>query len=367
MRISVLRPLPRPDTWSMEICADQTIAYLKQKFREGDSVSEYRPTYFSSSRGGIFHFQKYIQYQCLAARHQADINHIMDHSYGHLVLSLDHRRTIVTLHDMVLMKVMSGSLPVRFDAWWRILSQRYSLMGIQKARKVIAVSNASKQDFLQYAQHYDERDVEVIPLGVDTLTFKRLGDGEVRGIRARYGLDQDKRYVLHVGQNAFYKNIEGVLNVLSRLDQRFHLLKIGSDFSPSQKRIILQKSLDSRIHLIQNAPRSDLPGLFNAACVLLYPSLHEGFGLPPLEAMACGVPVVCSDIPVFREILADAAMFFPWRDEASMARAIENMVGDETLKEAFVQRGLRRSSVFTWESTADKIYRLYETVHAENT
>ncbi len=364
MKITIFRPIVRDSNWSMRVCADGLVGHLRSELRDGDSIGEFGASADGADRG-MFHYRKYLKYQWEAFRRKGDVNHITDHSYGHLVFSLDPRRTVVTFHDAVLMRLMDRTLSARSYPRWRILAQRYSFKGIERARKVIAVSHASKEDFLRYAGRFDPGDVEVIHNGIDTAFGPARDEDRLKVVRERCRLDPGLHYVLHVGHNGFYKNVEGLFRALSELEDDVHLLKVGSLFDRDQARKLVRYGLSHRVHVIENASRLDMPVLYHVGTLLLFPSIHEGFGLPVLEAMACGTPVICSDIPVLREVASDAALFYHPRDHQGMAEGVRRLIADNTLRGGLVQRGLERASAFGWDRCARAVYRIYRKIHDE--
>ena len=116
----------------------------------------------------------------------------------------------------------------------------------------------------------------------------------------------------------------------------------------------------SRVHRLGHIPSADLPVIYNLADVFVYPSVYEGFGLPPLEGMACGTPVITTNISSMPEFVSDAGILVPPNDAESLFRAVRRVLEDESLHQQLAQAGPRQAAQFTWENTARKTLRIYE-------
>jgi glycosyltransferase involved in cell wall biosynthesis len=309
---------------------------------------------------------RYLHYQWQARRRSADVNHIVDHGYGHLAFSLDPRRTVVTFHDALLLKLAARELPVSSLPRLTIAGQRLSLRAIRRCAQVITGSDSARRDFLRFVP-YDPARVTTIYYGVADLFSSgradRSGDrlGEV-GERAPR--------LLHVGHCGFNKNIEGILQALPGISRAVGrpalFVKVGGPFSARQIALIRKLGLDAQIQHLGHVPRAQLPGLYADADVLLMPSLHEGFGLPVLEAMACGTPVVASRAGGLPEVAGDAALLVEVQDPAGLVDATVRVLTDATLRADLQRRGVERARLFTWRETALRTWRVYERVYLEN-
>jgi len=366
LNVSLFRPIARSHVHSMEVYADALVQSLGVYLKKDERLRQFQPESRYCAGSLLNHYARYIKYPLIARSNQGDINHISDHSYANLVFSLNAQRTIVTFHDAVLLKLMDGSLPVHFKPrFLRILAQKYSISGIKRAAKVIAISHSSREDFLKYADGFNPDDVVVVYLGVDP-SFKPVKSSELNGLCSKYGLDTQGQYVLHIGHNEFYKNVEMVFQVMGYLEKDIHLLKVGSDFSPKQWRLINRLGLKDRVRVLPDVSRHDLPSIYNLASVLLFPSLHEGFGFPVLEAMACGTPVVCSDAASLKEIAAKTCLMYPSDDVEGFVEGIRKVLSDSALRKRMKEDGRERALKFDWDVTARKTYEIYREVYVEN-
>jgi glycosyltransferase involved in cell wall biosynthesis len=144
-------------------------------------------------------------------------------------------------------------------------------------------------------------------------------------------------------------------------------VKAGSDLFPADKKLIDELNLGGNVRFVGNpGSDEDLAGLYHMADVFAFPSIYEGFGWPPLEAMACGIPVVASSAGSLPEVLGDAALFVNAHDVMGLAEAIGRCLGDGSLRSELISRGLNRAAAFKWARTADKTIEVYRRVLATN-
>jgi glycosyltransferase involved in cell wall biosynthesis len=162
----------------------------------------------------------------------------------------------------------------------------------------------------------------------------------------------------HVNLVRAYERLRGTLDVPG------NLVFAGADSRSSEtiRGEIARTGQGEAIKVLGAIPDEDLVALYGTARAFVHPSTHEGFGIPLLEAMACGLPVACSDIPAFREVAGDAAVFFDPRDPARIAEAITKLCRDQGKREEYRLRGLARASLFSWERTATRVADLYEQI-----
>lgn len=237
-----------------------------------------------------------------------------------------------------------------------------------RCRQVIVVSEHTRRDFLRFYRFPAGR-VSVIHLAAGP-SFRPITDPLVlKATRARLGLPQ--RFILSVATLDPRKNLPGLIRAfhlaLVRLPTDCKLVLAGatSQGSASILSLIRTLGLSSRVHLTGYVSEGDLPALYNLAACLVYPSYYEGFGLPVLEAMACGVPVVCSNVSSLPEIAGDAARLIAPDDIPAIAEAMMHLVHDPTEADRMRERGLRRAGQFSWEQTARRTLDVYRSVLLE--
>jgi glycosyltransferase involved in cell wall biosynthesis len=349
MRVALFRAFSDPFRASMAIYADQLARGLRAMVGEADEVREVELAGARLAGLGRY-WDQYVRYQRLAGRQTADVFHVLDHGYGHLAYALPPARTVVTFHDAVVLKVAGVSRRTR-------LSLRYSLRAIARAGRVVTDSRAAREDFLSLVDYPADR-VEVVYPGVDP-AFRPPADRAA----ARRALGLDGPVVLHVGHSLAYMNGARVVGAFARLarDHRVDatLVKVGA-LTGAQRALAARLGVAERIRELGRVPFADLPGVYGAADVLLYPPLYAGFGLPPLEAMACGTPVVCSDRGSLPEVTGDAAERADAEDEAALADGMARVLTDAARAAALRARGLARASAFTWTATARGVLQVYQ-------
>jgi len=303
---------------------------------------------------------RYATYQWGVRGQDADVNHLIDHGYGHLAFSLKPRRTVVTFHDAMLLKLEAHELPTQTYPRLTILGHKLSLQAIARVARVIAVSESSCRDFLRFTDYPPER-VRVVPNGVSDLFQPPALPTAHR--------ENGQVHILHVGHCGPYKNIEGILHALPLMQKCLGAPvvfdKIGGAFTASLQALIGRLGLADQVRHLGTVPAADLPAAYAAADVLLQPSLHEGFGLTALEAMACGTPVVVSDAGSLPEVVGDAGLLVPATDVGAIARAVAQVVMNAPLRATLRQRGLDRARAFTWARTARETLAVYREIYEE--
>jgi glycosyltransferase involved in cell wall biosynthesis len=348
----------------MEVYADALALELGKLLKAGDSVREV--SYHGSVNGRTArplarYVRRYVGYQHQVRAVPGDIYHILDHGYGHLALSLPPARTVVTFHDAMLLRLASGELSSGRYPRLAVMGQRLSLRGIRRAARVIVDSECSRQDFLRFVS-YDPDRVAVVPLGV-AARYRPVDPGpwEAR-LKAR-------PRILHVGHTDFYKNVEGIIRAIPLLATTGHtvnLVKVGAAWTPTQEALISQLGVADMIQHLGHVADDDLPRIYAAVDVLVTPSFNEGFGLPALEAMACGTPVVASIRGSHPEVVGDAGILVdPGRPE-DIAAGILRLCQDPGLRRSLVAKGRKRAEGFTWRRTAAATLAVYEQVVEEN-
>jgi len=208
--------------------------------------------------------------------------------------------------------------------------------------------------------------IRVVPLGVDPM-FAPPTANDVAAARAQLGLERP--YILFVGNIEPKKNLPTLLRAFKRLADAglpHDLVLAGKPAWKCRDALALPGTLGiaERVRLLGYVDDRQLPALYGGADVFAFPSLVEGFGLPPLEAMACGTPVVTSDIPALRETAADAAERVPATDVEALADAVRRVIEDSALRGRLRETGLARAATFTWERAAEATRAVYREVVA---
>lgn len=269
-------------------------------------------------------------------------------------------RFVMTVHDLGF-KV----IPQYFPPLVRYRLSRLVSMGIKRAVKIISVSEATKGDLIR---HYgiDERKVAVVHEGVSG-RFRRLAAGgePVRQALLKYGIEDD--YILYVGRLHTRKNLARLVrafNLIRKDVGGLKLLLVGRAHYYTSRilRVIEELHLQQDVLCLGHVDDEDLPALYNGARLFVYPSLFEGFGLPPLEAMACGTPVVASRCSSLPEVLGDAAALVDPYSVEDIAEKIRLLLLDARYSRDLAERGLARARRFSWRNTAEETLKVYREV-----
>jgi glycosyltransferase involved in cell wall biosynthesis len=262
------------------------------------------------------------------------------------------RPFVVTIHDII---------PIRFPQYFTAqqrLVYRFSLyLALRSAARVICVSEATRSD-LFFTFRANAAPLFAVHEGVEE-TFKPCAQEELRRVRTLYGLPGD--YFLYLGSNKPHKNLPALIDACARLRSCPALIIAGIEdprYLEARRRAAAM-DLKDRVRFIGAVAEKDLPALYGGARAFVFPSIYEGFGLPPLEAMACGVPVACSNISSLREAVGSAALLFDPQDSTSIVDAVERILYDEKLRGDLQDRGFRRAAKLSWKLAAEKTLNLY--------
>ncbi len=269
---------------------------------------------------------------------------------------------IITVHDLIRYFDLKGystfiHRPNLRDKFYLSLDYR----GVKKATRVIAVSQATKHDLVQYLGIPKER-ISVVYQGIDHQLFRPTSRRLV-----------DYPYILFIGTEHPRKNFVGLLKSFSKLKNQgnFKDLKVlkvgragrlGTEFRKHTLRVVNELGLSSEVVFTDYVAPEDLPAYYSGAECLILPSFYEGFGLPPLEAMACGCPVIVSNLASLPEVAGDAAIKVNPDDIDSITNAIYEVLTNERSKRELVSRGFERARQFSWEKTAKETLKVYESV-----
>jgi glycosyltransferase involved in cell wall biosynthesis len=285
-----------------------------------------------------------------------DAFHICDHSYAHLALRLPAKRTGVFCHDLDAFRALLQPALEPRPFWFRWMMRRV-LRGLQQAAIVFHTTQAVKDAILRYDMLPAERLVHA-PLGhAPEFTAEPLPDPTAERMLAHL---VGKPYLLHVGSCMPRKRVEFLLELFAALRPRLpelRLVKVGGAWTPAQADILRRYQL--RPHLIHasDISRRTLAVLYRRAAVVVLPSEAEGFGLPVIEALACGAPVLASDLPVLREVGGEAASYAPVDDLSRWREQVLRILdAPPTLRPV----RLARASLFSWDQHARTIASAYE-------
>ena len=271
----------------------------------------------------------------------------------------DYKR-VVTLHDAIAFRYPDG-----YSRLNNFLHRRYIPATLAGVDAVITVSASARDDLVRFLRLPSEK-VFVVPMAANP-TFRPQPPTAALPVAARYGAQPP--YVLYVGAVEARKDLPTLLRAFARLRAAFPRLTLVVAGRVRFKATDVTQTLAaldiaSAVRFTGFVPDEDLPALYGAAAAFCFPSLYEGFGLPVLESMACGTPVVCTRASSLPEVAGGAALLFEPRDDAALAEHLARILSDPSLAEDLRRRGLARAATFSWARTAEATRAVYRHVTA---
>ena len=287
------------------------------------------------------------------------------HSPDYLLPPLSRGKKVVTIHDLSFLRFPEGAEP-RLRRYLSAAVPR----SVGEADLVLGDSENTRQDIVEFLGVNPDK-VEVVYPGVDP-AFRPIKDLQpLAAARGLYHLDSP--FILSVGTLEPRKNLTTLLDAYAALrsggDVDHKLVIAGGKgwlydgiFSRAA-----ESSLEDDVVFLGYVPEEHLPALYCLSDLLVFPSLYEGFGLPPLEAMACGTPVITSDSSSLPEVVGQAALMVQAEDGEALAEAIKTLLADSGLRKDLVRKGLSRAAEFTWRASGEKLLAVYERLDERGT
>ena len=262
---------------------------------------------------------------------------------------------VTVVHDVVW-----RAMPETFPRRDRLILDRFLPGTLERAAAVVTVSEFSRQEIHRYFGTRLEK-IHVVPNAVDR-RFQPVTDPEtIRAVREKHALPE--RFILNLGVIQPRKNVEGLIlaycGLPDELREQYGLVVTGKHgWGEGLPLALAETAVPGVIRPTGYVPDEDLPALYSAASAFVYPSLYEGFGIPPLEAMACGTPVLTSNVASLPEVVGDAALTVDPRDVDAIRQGLQRLLTDEELRARLVQAGLERAQRFTWRDSAEKLVKV---------
>lgn len=298
-----------------------------------------------------------LRQQWLLPRRLRQLGAALYHSPYYLMPYRPGVPAVVTVHDLIPLLY-----PQYFTAGQRLIFALTIRAATRTARQIVAVSNATARDLERLLGPLAGRGaarVSVIPEAADP-TFGPRPDREIAALRARLGLPE--RYVLYLGSNKPHKNLVRLVEAWARLPPQPLPLALAGLWDPRFPEARLRAEalgLGDAVRFLGSVPEPDLPALYGGATAFVFPSEYEGFGLPVLEAMACGAPVACARTSSLAEIAGDAALMFDPAGEEAIAQALAQLLSTPDLRAELRDRGRERAAQFSWQRAAQETLALY--------
>jgi glycosyltransferase involved in cell wall biosynthesis len=298
---------------------------------------------------------KYLVYPFIVKRkvRKNNIKHVTSQDLAYLLKLVKLEKTIVTCFDLIPWVYDNEQLP----------TSKLKIKGLKKAERIITISEYSKKDIIKHLG-YPENKISIVYPAVDHDIYYVKRDRE---IIKKLGILDTHKVILYVGSEQPRKNVPFLLEAISQLKKRIpeiKLLKIGNSQVPGAREKLVELietlGLQEEVIFVGYVSENDITKYYNAADLFVYPSLYEGFGMPPLEAMACGTPVVTSNVTSLPEVVADAAITIDPHEVNAFVEAMYKVLTDEKLRENMIDKGLKRAQLFNWERSAEEMHRVYK-------
>jgi len=301
-------------------------------------------------------------------RNEFDLFHVVDHSYGQLLHELPPERTVVTCHDLDTFQCLLNPAEEPRSISFRKMMSR-TLSGFRQAARVACVSNATRDELLAHDLIAPGRAI-VIPNGVHPSCSPEADEiADEEATRLLSQPSDDAPDILHVGSTIPRKRIDLLLQIFAAVRKKFpgaRLIRVGGPFTFEQMKLVDELGIAGAIVVLPHLERNVLASVYRRAAVVLQPSEREGFGLPVVEAMACGTAVVASDLPVLREVGGDAALYCPVGDISLWIEMVTRLVlyrlGKSQAWTDRIDAGIEQAGKFSWAEYARKMVALYQEV-----
>jgi len=274
---------------------------------------------------------------------------------------------VVSIHDLSF-----EHLPETFNRRSRIQLRLTVRRSARKAARILTLSESVRQDIVN-TYHLPESRITTIPLAAAPHFQRITNEKDLQRVRHNYGIEGD--YILSVGSIQPRKNLRRLVHAYSLLQEARPRVKLPTLVLVGKKawlygetlRAIEQSGVGDQVLLTDYVSEEDLPALYSGALAFVYPSYFEGFGLPPLEAMQCGTPVIVGDRTSLPEVVGDAGLLVNPFDESEIAAALARLIDDPNLRQNLRVKGMQRAAKFSWHETARRTLAVYEEVAARST
>ena len=282
--------------------------------------------------------------------------------YPHFDLPLLQRcNSVITIHD--LKYIIAPSFFPEFSISKKLYMSLSIRSSVKRARKVIVVSESTKEDLMRLFGVPAPK-ISVVPLAVGKRFAVSLNKEEIKIKLKKKGIHG--KYFLFVGERRPHKNIVRLIEAFKifkdRNSEKYQLVIVGKRYSnytvPEQK--IKELDLESNVIMVGYVPDEELPLYYQGAEMLVFPSMYEGFGIPILEAMACGIPVITSNISSMPEVAGNAAVLVNPYETNEIAAAMQRICSNRDLRKDLIAKGSKNVKRFSWEKTAEKTLSVYE-------
>lgn len=266
-------------------------------------------------------------------------------------------KTIVTMHDAIFIRY-----PELYDSLYRKIFIKKNKYSVKVADKIIAISQQTKNDFIEFFDA-DPAKIDVVYQGCNAIFREKISEEQKKTVRRKYNLPE--AFLLNVGAIEKRKNIETVIRAIHTGHVDIPLVVIGNKTGYFEEiaRLITEFGLQQNVLFLHNIPTADLPAIYAAASIFVYPSIFEGFGIPILEALCTGTPVITSRGSCFEETGGDSACYVDYNNPEEMAFAIKKILTNTELRQSMIEKGWNHADNFTDDKIAENLMNVYIKTH----
>ncbi|AXI24803.1 glycosyl transferase family 1 [Methanofervidicoccus sp. A16] len=334
------------------------INYIENNTFNLNKIIINNPFNFLPKKYAYYSWHIYLNYYLKSKKLDLDIIHSPENITLFIKLR-ENQKKVITVHDI---------MPYIFNQYHHLLlrcSYKFFLLKtLRTADKIISVSYNTKKDIIKYFKIPEDK-IKVIYHGIDR-NYKPLPEEEIESIKKKYNINYP--FILYTGGLAPNKNVERLIYAFYKLKKKLPEYKLIITGIKRYKYKSIFETID-KLNLQKDiiftgyVPEEDLPALYNAADLFVYPSIYEGFGLPPLEAMACGTPVITSNTSSLPEVVGDAGIMVDPYDVDGLSKAMYEVLTNDGLREELRKKGLERAKLFSWKECAEEHLKVYEEVY----
>ncbi len=265
-------------------------------------------------------------------------------------------KVVITVHDLV-----AWLFPMRHNMKATFIERLTLPRALKKGAYVTTVSENTKKDLIKIFKTKDEK-IEVIPCAASE-AFRAFSHQEIQKFRHEKNLPE--KYLLAVGTLEPRKNMKTLIKCMSQIPADISLYIIGGKGWQYEEIFdeVKKNGLENRIKFLGYVEEKELPLYYNAATCFIFPSLYEGFGIPPLEAMQCGCPVVCSNTSSLPEVVGDSALLVDPLSSSDMSKAINSILSDSKLADSLREKGLAQAKKFSWVKSAESLQEIFKRIY----
>jgi glycosyltransferase involved in cell wall biosynthesis len=268
-------------------------------------------------------------------------------------------RSVVTVHDLIFL---------RYPDYYRSIDRMIYLKKMKyaclEADHIVTVSECTRRDVISFFC-VDPQKVSIVYQGCDASFYSPVGKDKIREVRKKYELPET--FILNVGTMEARKNLLLAVKAMLHIDSDIHLVAVGKETSYTLqiREFIAQHHLDLRVHLLTGVPLEDLPAIYQSSLLFVYPSFYEGFGIPIVEALYSGIPVVAATGSCLQEAGGRHSIYVGPENEIALADAVKKIIFNDTLREKMIIEGKKHAFRFNDQLLAQQMIQLYHRVLAQ--